>query len=30
VQRLICDTEGLTEDLARNPRDRHDNNSRPG
>ena len=30
VQRLICDTEGLTEDLAPNLSDRHDHNSRPG
>ena len=30
VQRLICDTEELTEDLARNPSDRNDHNSRQG
>ena len=30
VQRLICDTEGLTEDLAPKPGDRQDHNSRRG
>jgi hypothetical protein len=30
VQRLICDMDGITEDLARNPSDRHDHNSRQG
>jgi hypothetical protein len=28
VQRLICDMDGRTGDLARNPSDRHDHNSR--
>jgi hypothetical protein len=30
VQRLICDMDGLTGDLARNPSDRNDHNSRQG